>query len=245
MIHNLIDADRILYCFGGLKDEEGSPQPWEIVRSRIDDNINLLNLATRADSFELVLTSDDKSNFRFNVATILPYKGNRLSDKPFWYQTIRSYLVDTYRAHVVYGMEADDYLGIQQSENTVISSVDKDLDNIPGKHFNELKPNKGVYEISEVCGWRNYFCQCLLGDDTDNIMGLYGVGRASALLKRIHTLSESRDMYLDVKAQYLKRFGSHWKMFLWENASLLWIKRKAIPEGQEEILELLQGFEAA
>ena len=166
MIHNLIDADRIAYCFGGLKDEEGAPQCWEILRSRIDDNINLLNLATRATSFELVLTSDDKSNFRFQVATILPYKGNRLMDKPFWYSTIRSYLMDSYSAHVVYGMEADDYLGIQQSENTVISSVDKDLDNIPGKHFNELKRNKGVYEISEMAGQRNFYNQVVyLGDE--------------------------------------------------------------------------------
>ncbi len=250
-MHALIDADRIAYCYGGMKDEEGYPQAWEILRRLIDDNIASLNSACGATSSTLYLTSDDKSNFRFKIATILPYKGNRKTDKPFWYEQIRRYLVDVYSAVVVYGQEADDQLGIKQleyedawwnfkSDRSVICSVDKDLDLIPGLHYNELKPEKGVYEISEVDAQRNFFCQLLTGDSTDNIPGLYGVGGSSTLLRSVRELDQRTDMYLLVKEQYVKRFGSYWKLFMYENAQLLWILRT---QNHNEIIEELERIE--
>ena len=252
----LIDADRIPYCFGGLKDEEGYPQAWEILSSRIDDNISSLVASTGASDYTLYLTSDDKSNFRFSVATIVPYKGSRKAAKPFWYEQIRRYLVHQYKAQIVTGIEADDALGIEQVRNnyvcvqqalgghsyeqTVICSVDKDLDMIPGLHYNELKPEKGVYEISERSALHNFYGQLLTGDDVDDIPGLYGVGKSSALLKHINGLSESHDMYLVVKDEYVKRFGSYWKLFMYENAKLLWILRSY---NSNEIIEMFEQIE--
>jgi hypothetical protein len=244
-MHALIDSDRIPYAFGGMKDEEGYPQAWEILRSLIDDNISGLIDRTHSTSSTLYLTSDDKSNFRFKIATILPYKGNRKMDKPFWYDTIRKYLVSEYGAITVFGQEADDELGIQQTAGTFIVSVDKDLDLIPGLHYNELKPEKSVYEITEVDAQRNFFSQLLCGDSTDNILGLFGVGRQSTLLKRLHKLHESSDMYHHVKEQYVKRFGSYWKLFMYENASLLWIKRSQEPKGEREVIQYLESLEAS
>ncbi len=264
-MHALIDSDRIPYAFGGMKDEEGYPQQWEILRRLIDDNLQNLITQTSSTSSTLYLTSDDRSNFRFKAATILPYKGTRKTEKPFWYEQIRRYLQQAYGAITVYGQEADDQLGIEQYSSyidgvsnrldidytfngrdghTVICSVDKDLDMIPGLHYNELKPEKGVYEISEVDAQRNFFRQLLTGDPTDNIPGLFGVGGSSALLRSIDELHESSLMYHHVKEQYVKRFGSYWKMFLWENASLLWIKRQQEPKGEKEIQELLASYEA-
>jgi hypothetical protein len=150
--------------------------------------------------------------------------------------------VDTYGATVVYGKEADDYLASKQSKYTIISSVDKDLDTVAGKHFNELKPQKGVYEISEVDAQRNFYCQCLCGDSTDNIAGLFGVGQASALLRHIRGMDQELSMYLAVKEQYRKRFGSYWKLFMYENAQLLWLVRS---EDNEEVIRRFEAFEEA
>jgi len=249
MMKALIDADRIAYAFGGFKDDEGFPVEWPLLQSRIEDNINNILLQTKATSYQLYLTSDDKSNFRFDVATILPYKGHRSTDKPFWYEQIRRYLVHEWKAEIVFGMEADDalgieqcaknwYMGLEQEYRTIICSVDKDLDTIPGLHFNELHPEKGVYEISEIDAQRNFFNQLLCGDRTDNIPGLFGVGKSSALLRNLESLVHWDDMYLAVKEQYEKRFGSYWKLFMYENAQLLWILRSYDPE------EILKRFEA-
>lgn len=237
----LIDADRLAYAFGGFKDDSGYPLEWALVTERVDSNIANILSATGATSYSVYLTNDDKSNFRIRLATIRPYKGHRSIDKPFWYEQIRRYLVSKYEAKVENGIEADDALGIEQTINnsvcinqslgghhhsrSVICSVDKDLDMISGLHYNELKPEKGVYEISEITSYHNFFSQLLTGDACDNIPGLYGIGRASSLLKHLVGISTFSDMYLFVKEQYEKRFGSYYKLFLNENAQLLWILR--------------------
>lgn len=261
----LIDGDRIPYAFGGFKDDDGYPLSWGLLSSRIDDNIEQLLQGSGSDSYCVYLTADDGSNFRHSIATIRKYKGNRSPDKPFWFESIRRYLIEKYQAEVVTGIEADDALGIEQYNdfhyyevkmanwdalggyqklaNTIICSVDKDLDLIPGWHYNELKDEK--YFISEIDAYHNFFCQLLTGDPVDNIPGLFGVGRKSKLLNDVRSCQDSRDMYLLVKKAYEDRFGSYWRMFLWENASLLWIKRKANPEGEKEVIELLKSLEAA
>lgn len=261
LMRALIDADRLAYAFGGFTDEDGLPLGWPLVAERIDSNIRSILEHTGADEGVLYLTSDDGSNFRIKESTITKYKGQRSNSKPFWYTQIRSYLVDRYEAVVCYGLEADDALGIAQYSHykeeylkpsaladynvlwwntTVICSVDKDLDLIPGKHFNELHPERGIYELSEIDCLRNFYSQCLTGDSTDSIPGLYGVGRSSSLLKQLSTMAEERSMYLHVREQYQKRFGNYWKMFLWENSRLLWILR----EENQDIrvhLELLES----
>lgn len=244
-MHALIDADRLAYAFGGMTDDDGLPLSWTYIAARIRTNIeDQLEAVGAEDSYQLYLTSDDKTNFRIRVATIRPYKGNRSSTKPFWYEQIRRHLVDEWRAEVVSGMEADDSLGIAQmagfycpvtGNDTVICSVDKDLDMIPGLHYNELHPERGVYEISEITALQNFYLQLLTGDPTDAIPGLYGVGRSSKLCSQLKQILVELDMYSHVREQYEKRFGSYWLQFLQENAALLWIKRNNEAPNQPEL----------
>lgn len=162
-----------------------------------------------------------KSNFRYKIATILPYKGTRVAEKPFHYDAIRQYLVESYGAVISEGIESDDNLGLAQRENTVIISIDKDLDIVPGKHYNWERDLE--YEVSDLDGYRNFFKQMLTGDKTDNILGLYGVGPKSTLLKRIEELEDIDEMIYYVREQYFARFGLYASKFLEENAKLLWI----------------------
>ncbi len=237
----LIDADRYPYAFGNSRGEDDQPLPWPLLAARVDDHINKILERVSATSYQLYLTSDDRSNFRYSIATIQPYKGNRPSDKSFWYEQLRRYLIDRWGAQVVHGMEADDAIGIQQDSGSIIVSVDKDLNNIPGLHYNELEDK--IYEVSEIDSLRNFYKQCLIGDRVDNILGLYGVGTSSALLQHIDRYDEELGMYLHVKEQYTKRFGTYWKMFLWETAALLWIKRGLELSGEKEIHTRLESLE--
>lgn len=123
-----------------------------------------------------------KDNFREKLATIQPYKGNRSPfSKPRHYSNIRKWLVERYKAMVVDGQEADDEVGIVATElgkDGMIISQDKDLDTVPGLHYNWVKDER--YDISERQGLKNFYTQMLVGDRVDNIPGLQGVGPKTA-----------------------------------------------------------------
>ncbi len=249
----LIDADIFQYEFGNATDDEGKPLSWPLVQSRIQGRINGIMEATGADSYQCYLTSDDKSNFRFKIATIRPYKGNRKDlEKPRWYNQIRNFLKDHRSAIEIHGMEADDALSIEQYRSalgsftgkylwedirlskyaTVICSRDKDLDMVPGWHYSwsaGKQKEKELWWQDEISGLRSFYKQLLLGDSVDNIPGLYGVGKSSKLIADLDDRSTDLEMYENVYAQYSKRFGSYAGQFLIENARLLWMLQE---EGQ-------------
>ena len=141
---------------------------------------------TRADGMKLYLSNSDK-NFRKEVATILPYKGQRTSEKPHYWKQIRDFLLNHRGAILVDWIEADDAVSIEQMDSdkdydTVICSVDKDLNMIPGWHYNWRKDN--FYWVDEITGIRSFYKQLLTGDKVDNILGLYGVGEKSSYVSQ-------------------------------------------------------------
>ena len=237
----LVDADVLTYSVGGLKNQDGEPEGWPIVVTMLDTMIENMMRSTGCTTVRLFITSDDKSNFRIKKATIAPYKGHRKSEKPYHYQSIRNFLKESREAIEVHNMEADDELGILLTElgdKAVLASIDKDLDMIPGWHWNWSKQSK--YLVKEVPALRSFYKQLLTGDPTDNILGLYGVGKASSLLGKVEECYNELDMYNLVKEQYEKRFGSYWRMFMWENAELLWIKRTRQENELQERFENLE-----
>lgn len=244
----LIDADIFQWEFGNATDDEGTPLSWPFIQARVQGRINGILEATGADEYQCYLTSDDKSNFRYSVATIKPYKGNRQGiEKPRYYNHIRNFLKDHRGAIEVHGMEADDALSIEQYgqlgyitvngeqeirmevSDTVICSRDKDLNMVPGWHYSwgagKCK-EKEVWWQDEIEGLKSFYQQLLTGDSVDNIPGLYGVGKSSSYVKHISTLTSEFAMYGYVLDLYKQRFGSYADQFLVENARLLWMLRE-------------------
>jgi hypothetical protein len=136
------------------------------------------------EDFDVCIYLDGEGNFRHDVATIRPYKGNRVnSPKPILYPEIREYLEGNYQTDVSFDCESDDRLAIQQTayraagEQSIIVGVDKDLLQVPGLHLN---PNKGFKKISVREGNGRLFRQAVMGDAVDNIAGAYKVGPAAA-----------------------------------------------------------------
>ena len=244
----LIDADIFAYEFGSCTDSEYKPLAWPLVQARVQARLDKIMEATQADTYQLYLTSDDKSNFRYKIATIRPYKGHRPTEKPHYYNHIRNFLIEQRGAQEVTGMEADDALSIEQHKwlkenpgqtkqepngnragHTVICSRDKDLDMVPGWHYNWGAGNQKEQPMwwqDEISGLRCFFKQLLTGDPVDNIPGLFGVGRSSSLLDVLDVLDNVSDMYNHCLDQYEKRFGSYAEQFLIENARLLWMLRE-------------------
>ena len=117
-------------------------------------------------------------NFRHRLAT-KKYKGNRDDAiRPKYYAEVRKYLIDYYGALTFESIEADDALAMCQKDDTAIVSIDKDLLQVPGYHYDWVKGDK-MY-ISPEVGLRKLWLQVLTGDGTDNIPGIRGVGPVKA-----------------------------------------------------------------
>lgn len=151
-------------------------------------NVNMLldKVLTRVSAKDYKIYLTGKNNFREQVATIRGYKAHRDKlAKPAHYNEIKQYLIDRFGAEVVDGMEADDAMAIKQMEHytnlddyTVICSIDKDLDQVPGWHYNWNRDE--LYKITEEYALRYYAKQMLIGDATDNILGIPGMGPKKA-----------------------------------------------------------------
>ena len=91
---------------------------------------------------------------------------------------------EVYPVAMSVGCEADDAISIAAEQNrtqhidSIIVSIDKDLDQIEGLHYN---PDKRVFYSQDRDSAKLYFFQqCLSGDSTDNIPGCPGIGKEKA-----------------------------------------------------------------
>ena len=195
----LIDADILVYRVG-FTTEDVSEQ---VAESRIDQFICNLLCFDLPDIFEWELYLTGRGNFREDLAVTAPYKGNRKQEKPKHYHAIRNRLVAHWKACMVEGMEADDLLRIRQEEEhskgqeSIIVTVDKDLDQVVGWHYSLVKKDKYWLDYEE--GNLLFYIQFLQGDIVDNIKGVKGIGpvRARALLEG-KTESEMWEVVVDL-----------------------------------------------
>ena len=212
----LVDADILVYRFGFAS--EGDPAEFALARlSEFLDNLILQDDITETWGY---LTGS--GNFRHDIAKTAPYKGNRVLAKPYHYQLLREYMERAWGFEVIDGMEADDAIGIEayrhEPEETIIVSIDKDLNMIRGNHYNFVKEEK--YFVTEEDAIRNFYLQILTGDKIDNIIGLQGIGPVKSK-KLLADCNTELEMYEAV----LKAYDGDEARVL-ENARLLWILRE-------------------
>jgi hypothetical protein len=215
----LVDADILVYRFGFAS--EGDPA--EFALARLSEFLDNLYVNLPVDEVEGYLTG--RTNFRNEIAVTAPYKGTRKADKPYHFGLLREYMQKSWGFTEVDGIEADDKLGIEaykhDPEETIIVTIDKDLDMIRGNHYNFVKEEQ--YFITEEQGIRNFYLQMLTGDKVDNIIGLTGIGpvKSKKMLADCKTEKEMYDVVLEAYDNNLDR--------VIENGRLLWILRE---EGQ-------------
>ena len=162
---------------------------------RVNEMIENTLAEVEASEYKLFFTSPD--NFRKHIYP--EYKANRTATKPKHLQFLRDYLVESWQGTVAEKMEADDYLGINQHESSIICSIDKDLLQVPGKHYNFVK--KEFYEVDVETGSRNFYTQLLTGDTSDNIKGIAGIGPVKAK-KALAEATNEYEMFCIVRDMY-------------------------------------------
>lgn len=162
-------------------------EDWGIAKWRINEMIDNILRAVNAESYSIYLSDSTKNNFRTKFYP--EYKANRKQPKPKHYEGLKYYLVTEEDAKIAVRQEADDELGIAQTwynaggpafaqPESVICTIDKDLLQIPGHHYNFVK-NEKRYSTPEE-GLRHFYTQLLVGDVSDNITGVRGIGPKKA-----------------------------------------------------------------
>lgn len=212
----LIDMDLVCFrCAASAENEE-----FWVVQHRMNELFDNILAKTNATEFKAFLTGED--NFRKEIYP--QYKANRTQPKPVHLEAARYYAIKEMNAEAEHGLEADDLLGINQTEDTIICSLDKDLLQIPGKHFRweistkqYVKPEQFI-DQTEIEGLRHFYEQCIKGDTSDNIKGIAKMGEVKARQALQHCTTE-QEMFDTVRNLY-----NNDKEFLL-NARCLWILR--------------------
>lgn len=242
-----------------LKEESaesiGTRDDLEIVRKRVEldprgyeDDLDRLvsKIISDTTSTDTRLYLSGDNNFRYDLSTLLPYKGTRDdSTKPFHLKLVKDRIRELGGESVDF-LEADDMMSAAQTLNvikgkheSIICSSDKDLRTVPGLNFNIGKGK--VTNISNEEANYNFFYQLLIGDPTDNIPSPYGLGAVGATKFLEPLLGSSQLQYYNSIVPFylnqLKRTGKDGKYktpwyigqdinsILLEIGNLLWMRR--------------------
>lgn len=193
----LIDGDSLLYY-------EMDKPTLELALQGIDSRVATILTTCNANAYVGFLTG--RSGYRYQVSST--YKANRKHrPKPIVFYALREYLKQKYTFREFDGLEADDlvaYYGVNNEDyKVVICSPDKDvLHQCIGKHFNYQKVE--FVTTSETDAERFLWKQVLMGDSTDNIQGIPGVG-----VKTADNWLKDRDKEIEVFVlkKYVEKFG--------------------------------------
>lgn len=197
--------------------------PENVAEQSADKKLKDIIEAAGGGKSTLIMSGDH--NYREEYAVTKKYKGNRDAvEKPRHYQHIRSYYIEKHGCEVTSGIEADDAIGIEITRNAeaVVCSIDKDLNQLPGRHYDWNK--KLRYMVDKINGHRWFWTQMLTGDSTDNIPGLPGYGDKCAEVEKLREAKTVGGQVKIVLDAYQKE-GQSMK-YLNEQGVLLWMQRK-------------------
>jgi len=203
-----------------------------------------------------------KNNFRENTCTEVPYKGSRWTPerrakeaggrwdtwlketeakykpihRPTYEKQVKEYLIKYWNTIFVEGQEADDALGIAQTEatkglgeslphSTIIVSVDKDLKMITGWHQDVTAMDCDPEFVDPITANRNFYAQLIKGDRTDTIPGIHGMGDVKAA-KVVAELDTIEEMWSAVREVYTNKVPDITEETIVQRGNLLWIRRE-------------------
>jgi 5'-3' exonuclease len=223
----LIDGDLFSFRCAASAEQESAG----IACARMESLLDVCLNATGANEFSFYISGD--TNFRYRIYP--EYKATRLDKpRPRFLEHCKQFLIDEYKAVVSENCEADDLMAIEQTaqtadKQTIICSLDKDMLQVPGMHYSwEISggpPEKRwtkdaiLQEITPIQGLRKFYYQLLVGDASDNIKGVQGVGpkKATALLEGLDT----EELLFNVVRE---AYGFDEIMLM--NGQVLWLQRQ-------------------
>lgn len=210
----LIDADIVAYRCSASVEKEPEDQEGKLF-ARINGMMEEILNATESNDDDFTSYISGENNFRYQLFP--DYKANRKQVEPTYRQLAKAFILESWNGVITEGNEADDALGLNQTGGTVICSMDKDLLQIPGQHYNFV--TRDFSHVNDLGGIRNFYTQLLVGDRADNILGVEGIGKKKAPLyldgceTEVEMFQVVRDLYNDDER-------------LLVTGKLLWIQRK-------------------
>lgn len=198
----IIDGDILLYLgMWGCDNLEESKEKFHSIHQEILEE----TFATSS-----VMAFGSPTNFRKQFYPDYKASKSRVKTKdsrPNWFYELKEWAASWMESTVCNGYEADDQVRIWASEadkaniQRIVVSVDKDLDCITGLHYNPRR--RQIYELTQEQADFNYWKQLLMGDSTDNIPGIEGIGtkKAEAILK------ENKEFKNAVCIEYCSKYG--------------------------------------
>lgn len=204
-------------------------EPLSHALNNVKTTVNFCLRQCDLSEFDLVVClSGGGDTFRHRLAKTRPYKGNRKAEhRPTYEREIKDFIRANYHTIVADDEEADDLMAIGQtregSEDSIIISLDKDLDQVPGLKYNWLHDVR--YNVTPAQAHYNFHMQLMTGDSTDNIPGLPGIGPGKAA-KALHGLETPEEQMDEVARMYQIHSGKEdWEEYLVEQGCLLWMRR--------------------
>lgn len=200
--HGAIDGDGMVYRVAFAAANDPIDHALHSVKVVVEDALRNSGCV----SHTLYLGHPSLPTFRHNLATLNEYKQGR-SPRPEYYEPIRKYLLNKFNTEICIWYEADDAVSIAayKRDDVVIITNDKDLNTVPGKHYNWVK--KKSFDVSEFEARYNFWTQMIQGDATDNIQALRGLRyRAKKVLEDCETEEEFRATVFEL---YKKHFPTN------------------------------------
>jgi len=170
----VIDADIIAHQLAYVLETEGL----DMAKGAVEEKLEEWTPKGYAMK-DLVLAFSCSRDEGFRRELFPDYKIGR-TDPPRALKYLKKMMQDRYNCIMEPGLEADDLLGIAASSKTAIAvTIDKDLLQVPGYHWNPDK-NEDPWEISELRASWNFHRQWLMGDSTDGLKGIPKMGPKTA-----------------------------------------------------------------
>ena len=175
----LIDADHLAYqqAAAAHANQDSAME----MNERIQDLLAAFTRLACCSKFITVFSCSREDNFRREAYA--PYKTNRTQEPPAMLDLARELLADAGPTISRPNVEADDVMGILQTNGkagpTVIVSVDKDMRSIPGLHLNPTTDDFPV-RVTQDEADHAFYIQWMAGDPTDGYPGIKGIGKVKA-----------------------------------------------------------------
>ena len=231
-------------------DKDVEIKDFSVARKALDGVMGAILKECGTGRCNLFLTGE--GNFREEVGTMRPYKWNRKEEmcgiygrqynpKPHYYQQLKRYMIEEWEATTVHGMEADDVMVIshlEDIEHSIIATVDKDLKQVHGRHF-DIGDKWKKFTISKKEAKFFLYTQILTGDSVDGIPGIFRVGEGTAnkILKGATCEKELFYRCVEEWIKYAKKLGGteeDGKDMMMETIKLVYMLRDKDIEAEHE-----------
>lgn len=226
----LLDSDIVAYRCAATAENDDE----YVALSRVEELID--RIAKECGTWDIECYIGGKGNWRKEIYP--EYKANRTKPKPKHLNACITLLKEEYAAKWEDGLEADDLLSIRQHQcletnvESTIASIDKDLLQVPGNHYNFVK--NAFTTTTQIQGLRRFYGQVISGDGSDNVPSYDGKVRGSvpkfieAHIQTLDGMETEAEMYEYCKDLYSDQvsWADDWQTPLERNASVLYMLKK-------------------